>query len=215
MNKTIIALAIALASASAFAGGNSNSNGPRSGGDSSANAGAIAGAAAGAVAGASNRTNVGVTNSNRTSVGVRSSNHNDNRSTAIQGQLQGQAQGQSVTYNEAKQDYSNTYEEYATAAYAPSINATVPCAIPVTGGLQLPGVGGLSGGSAYVDEGCELRETVRLGLTGDAQSRDMANAVLQQQLAGYIQVESDDAPAASESASRDGGLDGYAGLTGF
>lgn len=45
--------------------------------------------------------------------------------------------------------------------YAPTINATVPCLVPLTVGGVGPGVG-ISFGSGSLDEGCELRETARL-----------------------------------------------------
>lgn len=82
--------------------------------------------------------------------------------------------------------------------HAPSINPTVDCAIPYMGA----GVGsgwGLSLGSVYVDENCEMREMIRLGLEGDAESNTLANKLIQMDLEDYIAKKT----AAKEEAKKE------------
>lgn len=96
-----------------------------------------------------------------------------------------QTNAQQTVYNEAKQDFSNTYEDYRAPAYAPSVQATTPCLVPVNVGVS--GGIGVSFGSGVLDEGCEMRETARLGLLSDnASTRALADQVLQTKLRGYI-----------------------------
>lgn len=61
--------------------------------------------------------------------------------------------------------------------YAPTMNATSPCRISVSGGVTVIGVG-VSGGGSVEDDPCNLRETARL-LSGigypDAAARIMCN----------------------------------------
>lgn len=176
---------------------------------SNASAGAVAGASN------SNKIGVGVNNKNTNFNAMSQSSALDNRNynsdynsnvnvakggSAHQGQAQGQdqAQGQSqsskqanaqsMTYNEAdSMHYSGEYtvKTPVGTAVAPSIDPTAPCAIPLTGAGQNFSVG-LSIGTAYVDKGCEMRETVRLGLMGDEKSQNMANMVIRGQLQGYL-----------------------------
>jgi len=212
MKRTFLTIAIVAAlSTGAYAGGNNNQNGPKFGGsgDSTAVAGAAAGAVAGAAAGAnasnfnSNSIGVGVSNKvvgiNGQSQSLRNSNtavgyggDAEQGQLQLQGQSSKQANAQSMTYNEAQQDYSDTYKEYAAPAYAPSIDPTVPCAIPLTGGITVPGVGGLAGGSAYIDKGCEIREMVRLGMQGDETSQRLANEVIQTELWNVLVEQSEE-----------------------
>lgn len=109
--------------------------------------GAVAGAAAGAVSvsGASASTSTTVTvGGGGGGTGARQSN------------------SQQIVFNnpaqpsEVKQTVKNVPE-----AIAPSINATAPCRLPVTGGLSIVG-GGFSAGATVLDEGCDLRETARV-----------------------------------------------------
>lgn len=65
--------------------------------------------------------------------------------------------------------------------YAPTINATVPCLVPITGGLVVAGFGG-SIGSGALDGGCELRETARL-LNGIGQQAAAARILCNNPLA--------------------------------
>jgi len=190
MKKAFLVIAIAT-----LVSGNALAFGDNFGGDGgSANAGAAAGAIAGAAAGANAQ--AGVRNNVRAFGGNA---HQGQLQGQVQGQLSKQANSQKMQYNEAKQDYSNMYEDYAAPGYAPSINATVPCAIPVTGGLTLPGVGGLSGGSAYVDEECEVREAVRLGLSSnDAATQDLANQLLRAKLTGMMPASEPGAPSTAD-----------------
>ena len=93
-------------------------------------------------------------------------------------------------------DHKGTYDKYTPSAAAPSIDPTVPCAIPVTAGIGVPGLSA-SGGTAYIDEGCELRELIRIGLTsGNAVAEDKAAQLLNRQL--------DEALAESEEAVASG-----------
>jgi len=179
MNKLILSAAVAaiLITSPVFASPGDDKCVGNCGGDSSVpfNSTAMAGAKSNA-------------NSKSVGVGIGMGGNASSRSSAMGGSAfvsNKQGNEQSLQYNEAKQDYSDTYKDYTAPGYAPSINATVPCAIPVTGGLTLPAAVGISGGSAYVDENCELRETVRLGLRGDATSKALANRVIQQKLLEY------------------------------
>lgn len=65
--------------------------------------------------------------------------------------------------------------------YAPTINATVPCLVPITGGLVVAGFGG-SIGSGTLDGGCELRETARL-LNGIGQQAAAARILCNNRMA--------------------------------
>jgi len=145
-----------------------------------------------------------------------------NKNTAVgvggnakQGQLQGQGQeqgqsqsskqanAQSMTYNEANGvHYSGGYEakiRNTPDAVAPSIQPSAPCAIPLAGAGAGPGVS-ISLGTAYVEKGCVLRETVRIGLSGDAVSRNLANQVIQGKLLEYLEQEDELAKARMEEA---------------
>lgn len=161
------------------------------------NAKASAGASAGALAGASNHTTVGigVKNDNFNAMSQSSALENTNQNfnsdfnanKQVQGQSSEQANRQVMHYNESdSMHYSGGYEvKNVPNAIAADISPTVPCAVPLTGAGS--GVGfGVSLGTAYIDEKCELRETVRLGLRGDAESKRMANMVIRGQLQGYL-----------------------------
>lgn len=230
MNKSILAIALAVSMSSASAGGNSNNNGPVFGGDTTNNynttnnttnkggqggngygygVGVGYGQAtsnAGAVAGASNTNNIGV--SNRVGVSNYSSNY-------MEGQRQGQAQkqaqqqnseqanAQSMTYNESEgMHYSGEYTmKNVPDAVAADISPTAPCAIPLTGAGS--GVGfGLSLGTAYVDKNCEMREDVRLGLSGDSVSRSLANQVIQSRLRGHLDDATDEVASNAKSSGK-------------
>jgi len=174
-----------------------------------------------------NRNSLGVENHNA-NVGVntqgqtlRNTNDLSNRNANIgvnkqgQGQLQGQGQQQAqdqankqvMQYNEAEgMHYSGEYTvRQAPPATAPDIQPTVPCAIPLTGG----GSGldfGFSIGTAYIDKECEIRETVRLGMHGDAVSKSLANQVIQGKLLEYVREEDEMAQARMEEAKRIEGM---------
>lgn len=207
-------------------------------------AGAVAGAVAGANAGASaNNTNligVGVKSSNYNSLGV--SNRNANVGINHQGQsssntnliggssqalensndlsnrnyMEGQANAQSMTYNEATGvHYSGEYTvKSAPPAVAPGIDPTVPCAIPLTGAGS--GIGfGFSVGTAYIDKGCELREEIRLGLSGDSVSQALANQLMQARLRAHLEEADASDPATAEVKKQSDNKSNYAALTGY
>lgn len=95
-----------------------------------------------------------------------------------------QSNSQSMTYNEA----------YTPNAYAPTIGATVPCLVPISGGVGVPGAS-VSLGSGVIDTGCEQREVVRLGLSSsDAAVKAKANRVLENQLDAIL-AEDEEKPA--------------------
>jgi len=137
---------------------------------------------------------------------------------AHQGQLQGQLQGQSLSnknansakqankqstsYTEAKQDYNDMYEDYVSAAYAPSVQPTVPCLVPINGGVVVPAVGSISAGSGAIDRGCEMRETIRIGLSSnDPSTQSIANAVLQNMLVDMLNEQTEIETPVVESTS--------------
>lgn len=217
MKYTTMLLAIMLATGTAYAGGNNNQNGPR-GGNASASAIGVGSASA-----RSNATALaGASAHNTTVVGVGVKNHNTNVAVGgsarqHQGQLQGQMQGQlnkqrnnqEMTYNEADGvHYSGGYtvrQKNVPAVSAPSIDPTAPCAIPLSGGGS--GVGfGVSFGSAYIDEGCEQRELIRIGLTsGNTKAADKAAKLLNRQLDEALgEDEEDEAVASGPSSTNEG-----------
>ena len=174
MNKSIVAVALALAMGSAVAG---NNNGPVFGG--------------------------GGDNDNRNTNVAKGG-------TAIQGQLQGQLQGQvqgqdndqNMTYNETdSMHYSGKYKvETNPSMGLGGISPTAPCAIPLEGTYSGVGIGvGL--GTAYVDEGCERRELIRMGLqSGNVEANGKAAALLNRDLDDAL-AESDEAVASESSSS--------------
>lgn len=78
-------------------------------------------------------------------------------------------------------DSSSNYDDYTPSAFAPSMPATSPCYVGITGGMGVPGFSASLGGYVY-DEKCEWRELVRLGLSGDSLTREMANEMLRQEM---------------------------------
>jgi len=145
-------------------------------------------------------------NSN-TAVGVGGNARQGQDQGQFQGQVQGQsskqANAQSMTYNESEGvHYSGSYEakiRNTPDAVAASIQPSAPCAIPLTGAGSGPGVS-ISLGTAYVEKGCVLRETVRIGMSGDAVSRNLANQVIQGKLLEYLEQEDELAKARMEEA---------------
>jgi hypothetical protein len=79
-----------------------------------------------------------------------------------------------------------------STAYAPSIQATAPCALPLSGGVQFMNIGA-SAGSAYILKTCEDREAQRIdvetarglaamGMQSAAKELVCANATLRDKL---------------------------------
>ncbi len=119
-------------------------------------------------------------------IGVGGNSNSNSSANAGAASASGSASSSSLTYNEARQDYSDTYEDYTPNAYAPSVNTTVPCLVPITAGVGIPGVA-VSGGSGVIDQGCEDREIIRLGLaSGDTKTQRLANTALRVQLGDLL-----------------------------
>lgn len=125
-------------------------------------------------------------------------------------QLQSQAlisrQANSQTFSYTESDRGNTYEDYTPNAVAPSIDPTVPCAIPVSMGVGVPGLAA-SGGTAYIDEGCEQRELIRIGLTsGNAAAEGKAAQLLNRQLDEALAERAPESDETVASWSSSGGI---------
>ena len=135
----------------------------------------------------------------------------------MQSQSSKQANAQSMTYNEATgMHYSGEYTvKTVPDAIAASIQPTAPCAIPLTGSGS--GVGfGLSLGSAYVDKGCEIREDIRLGMSGDEESRRLANKVLHSRLKAHLnEGDEDEVVSVSKKDADNDGAANFFGLTSY
>jgi hypothetical protein len=115
------------------------------------------------------------------SVSAATSSSTSRSSASATGGAGGSA-SQTMNYTEAQQDYSKTYKKYTPTAVAPSINATTPCLIPISGALGVPGLS-VGGGSGVLDKGCEERELIRLGLSSDNNDTWLlANRLLQTRL---------------------------------
>lgn len=167
---------------------------------------ATAGASAGAYVGVNNKTNVGVgvknTNAN---FGVNTLSNKNDLSNRNSNYMEGSSQNQSInivtpekTYHKEDLGFKGEYRyEYEAKLYtvpdaiAPSVQPTVPCAIPVNAAGSLVG-GALSFGTAYIDTDCNLREDIRLGLSGDSVSRNLANQVIQVRLRGHLDDAADE-----------------------
>ena len=188
---------------------------------------AIAGAAAGVVNDNTNKQGQGQgqigINKNVNDVSNVNKNRNVNDNVNRQGQGQGQGQGQqqgNVGINSQGQsnsatgsgnttiidqsgsnnvDTSDTYEKYTPNAYAPPVNATVTCLVPITGAFGIPGfTAGL--GSGVIDVKCEEREAIRLGLESDNRdTNNLANQVLRNQL---FQIQKDQAKRADKEEEK-------------
>ena len=184
---------------------------------------AIAGAAAGVVNDNTNKQGQGQgqigINKNVNDVSNVNKNRNVNDNVNRQGQGQGQQQG-NVGINSQGQsnsatgsgnttiidqsgsnnvDTSDTYEKYTPNAYAPPVNATVTCLVPITGAFGIPGfTAGL--GSGVIDVKCEEREAIRLGLESDNRdTNNLANQVLRNQL---FQIQKDQAKRADKEEDK-------------
>lgn len=122
--------------------------------------------------------------SNRNNNANRNNNRNTNTNVLGQqqgqGQLQGQKQGQGQSQstknaNNSKQqtnvnvegDHYEAPDIPVATAYAPPIQPTAPCALPITGGVQLM-TWGASAGTAYIVEECEKREHQRMDVESAA-----------------------------------------------
>ena len=178
---------------------------PPKGGNSSAIAGAGAYAGAHAGAHASNKLTVNVNTPvspdtrafpTVSAAGGRGGVGQGGNATAAGGdsdqkqqQQQDTDQANSQTVNAGPSgNIDDTYEDFVSAAYAPSVQPTVPCLLPMNGGIVLPAVGSLSAGSGTIDVECERRETARIGLgSADPQTRQMANTLMQNMLRNMIQ----------------------------
>ncbi len=113
-----------------------------------------------------------------------------------------QANKQSTSYTEAKQDYNDMYEDYVSAAIAGNVQPTVPCLVPINAGVVVPAVGSISAGSGSIDRGCEMRETIRIGMSsGDTATQSMANAVLQNMLMDMLNEQAEVESPVVESTS--------------
>lgn len=119
-------------------------------------------------------------NQNTNVVASSNQNANSNRNTnsAQQGQKQAQHQSQTSTSNgglsnsdaavsgsgnngsQSTNIGGNTYREPASTAYSGNIAPTAPCMGGTTAGLQVPNFG-VSLGSTWKDQDCNLRENVR------------------------------------------------------
>lgn len=90
-------------------------------------------------------------------------NKNSNKQHQSQGQAQRQAQGQAQGQKQSANNDGNhqTIEAAASSAYAPSINPSATCQVPVTIGGQAI-IGGGSFGTTYTSEDCVQREDTRL-----------------------------------------------------
>lgn len=112
----------------------------------------------------------------------------DSSSYAFSGATSSANSGSStVTYYEAEGiHYSGGYElENVPSMALGGIDPTVPCAVPIEGTYSGVGIGvGL--GTAYIDENCEMREIIRLGLSGDRSSKNLANRLLRKELRSYL-----------------------------
>lgn len=197
MKRTIIAMSILLAT-SVQAGINKDTGEICQGSDCSGD-GDIPTVPVGTV---NNRIDNVVNNSNTMSNTVRLQNENtisaDQRNSNSQGQRQSQtamggnsnASGgtSTVTNNidySSQGDYSSTYDEYTPSAVAPPVYTTAPCYVGISAGVGIPGFSGSVGGAIY-DKECEVRETVRLGLSsGNPETTALANEVLQARLKAY------------------------------
>ena len=114
-------------------------------------------------------------------------------SSAYSDQSQDSEQSNSQTMNYTESDRSDTYEDYTPSAYAPSINATVPCLVPISSGVGVPGFSGALG-TGVVDTGCEQREIVRIALESeDPAVREKADLVLHYQLNEVLATLQEDA----------------------
>jgi hypothetical protein len=139
--------------------------------------------------------------------------------TAKQGQLQGQGQDQgqsqtattgdqansqstSISYTEAKQDYSNTYEDYTPSAAGYAADPTATCIVTYGGGIGVPGFSGSVSGYA-VDEVCQRLELVR-SARGDqsAAVRQKASLIIEMMLDEELaEMDEDEEFQAAESGA--------------
>lgn len=197
MKYTAIALAIALASTSAFAvnygepGNNpGNPDNPGVGGPPvTTPGGGNGGGGTGGTGGTGG--NGGNSSSNSSS---------DSQSSSSAGSSTGNSSASVTVGGSGAADLGDTYKKYTPPGNAPSIDPTVPCAIPVALGIGVPGLSA-SGGSAYVDEGCNLRELIRIGLTsGVPTAKAKAATLLNRQLDEALE---EDAVEAEEAATAD------------
>lgn len=132
--------------------------------------------------------------------GAGGSSSSSSSAAAVSGSSSGAAAN--LNYIEAQQDYSDTYEDYTPSAYAPSINSTTPCLVAVTGGVGVPGLS-VSGGSGVIDQGCEDREVIRLGLASSSKrTQDLANRLLQARLTDVLVRDEQEALEADIAAER-------------
>lgn len=147
------------------------------------------------------------------------SNQNDlGNSNYMEGQSQQQSQGnkQVMEYNESEGiHYSGEYTVKSAPGVAlGGIDPTAPCAISLEGAGS--GIGfSLALGTAYVDKNCELREDVRLGLSGDETSRSLANQVIQKRLRSHLEEEKDEKDSAVASGRGSTTTEGIFALTNY
>lgn len=121
--------------------------------------------------------------------------------SSAQSTSQSNNNSQNVYVQDTKQDYSDTYKKYTPTAVAPSINATTPCLIPISGAFGVPGLS-VGGGSGVLDKGCEERELIRLGLASDHRDTwNLANTLLQARLAAVAQKDEEEAAAKAAPAT--------------
>ena len=179
--KHALALALALACSTALAGTNKDTGEVCQGSDCSG--GGDSGAVPSVVS-----TNSNVNQAIGVGVGVGVSSSDSAAVSSASG---------AATVNAYVSSGGGDYKDYTPSVSAPRIDPTVPCAIPVSVGVGVPGFAA-SGGTAYVDTGCEQRELIRIGLTsGNVQAEAKAAALLNRQLDAALAANEESAAVAS------------------
>ena len=120
---------------------------------------------------------------------TKATNKSSSNSSATGGSSSSSSQSGSSTlnYNYTESDRGDTYKRYAPSVTAPSIGTTVPCLVPISGGVSVPTTG-ISFGSGVIDEECEVREVIRLGLVSeDPDTKLLANTALQKRLIDIVE----------------------------
>lgn len=140
-----------------------------------------------------------------------SSSYSGAVSESTQGQDQAQGQSQSVTVNAA----GGGGKRPVSTAYAPSVQPTAPCYVPVNAGAS--GVGfSASLGTAVHDKECTALETIRIGQASENQYvRDLAAELLARKLEGYLDDEPDEEPAITFNPNVVSNVDRVTGLPSY
>lgn len=87
-------------------------------------------------------------------------------SQAASGSFAGSA-SQTSTYIDQSGNVSQVdaakMERLVAPVFAPALSSgTNPCAISISGGITIPGIGGIAGGGVYNDKDCNVRENLRI-----------------------------------------------------